>query len=92
MLRITCQQDPKGPIVQLEGRLVGPWVSEFEKYWQSFLQSDSIGNIQVDLRGVTAIDESGKNLLGQVHHSGGTFIASGCLTKSIVEQVTAHKR
>lgn len=88
MLRITLEKTRNGPIIRLEGRLVGPWVSEFQQYWRSIRGSEERGNIRVDLKGVTSIDELGKALLRQIHKQDGTIIAPGCWTKAIVEEIT----
>ncbi len=92
MFRITLETTKAGPTIKLEGRLVGPWVDEFQKFWQSSRLSDQRDQIRVDLKAVTSVDEIGKSLLKEIHQQGGTLIASGCLTKAIVEEVTAQAR
>ncbi len=91
MLRIALEKTRTGSTITLEGRLVGPWVPEFQKYWETLRGSEEYENIQVNLKGVTSIDERGKALLRQIHQQNGTLIASGCLTKAIVEEVTAEQ-
>ena len=90
MLRITLEEHPSGPTIKLEGRLVGPWVCEFHNYWNAYQDDSAVQHLRVDLKAVTAIDENGKALLQQIHQRGGTFVASGCLTKAIVEEVTSE--
>jgi len=90
MLRISLEHDPHGPTIKLEGRLVGPWVQECHAFWQSTRTSEEFGHIQVDLNAVTAIDENGKALLHKIHQESGILIASGCLTKAIIDEVTAR--
>jgi ABC-type transporter Mla MlaB component len=87
MLRITLEENPAGPTIVLEGRLVGPWVQEFKTYWQSTCGSEEQKTIRIDLQAVTSIDGRGKALLKHIHQQGASFTASGCLTKAIVEDV-----
>lgn len=89
MLRITLEKTRTGPIIRLEGRLVGPWVPEFQQYWETIRASEKQENIRVNLKGVTSIDEHGKALLQRIYQQHGTLTAPGCWTKAIVEEVTA---
>ena len=91
MLRITLKNKHTGPTIYLEGQLVGPWVEEFQKFWESARAVNKIEQPQVDLNAVTSIDESGKALLRLIHQQGGGLLASGCLTKAIVEEVMINK-
>src|SRR3712207_7702839 len=45
--------------LMVEGRLVGPWVTELERSWQDLRQS-SHGLLVVDLTGITFVGEDGK--------------------------------
>ena len=89
MLRMTLEKTGSGPIMKLEGRLVGPWVTELQQFWESIRGSEEHGNFRVDLKGVTSIDERGKALLRQLYQQDATLIAPGCWTKAIVEEITA---
>lgn len=88
MLRITLEKAMTGPTMKLEGRLVGPWVTELQQLWETIRDSEEHGNFRVDLKGVTSIDERGKALLRQIHKQDGTIIAPGCWTKAIMEEIT----
>ncbi|GJL59469.1 MAG: hypothetical protein NPIRA03_23260 [Nitrospirales bacterium] len=92
MFRITSERSEAGLTIKLEGRLVGPWVSEFQHYWTSNRVAEDSDTILVDLRDMISVDERGKALLRQIYQHGGTLIASGCLTKAIVEEVTIQTR
>ena len=87
MLRITIHNAVGSLTFQLEGTLVGPWVQELKKCWQSALASQPATAIRVDLTGVTFIDAGGKDLLAAVRAQGAQFICADCLTKSVVAEI-----
>ena len=85
MLKITTDLDDTRAILELEGRLAGPWVQELRHCWQS---ANGTGRrINVVLKQVTFIDDSGKQLLQEMHLGGAMLAAEGCMTKAIVEQI-----
>lgn len=92
MLRITAHDNPRVLTLQLEGRLEGPWAAELEKCWKSTLASLRKPKLRVDLTGVTFIDAAGKARLAAMHRKGAEFIASDCLTRAIVEEITKASR
>lgn len=87
MLRITANDNPRVPVLRLEGRLEGPWVRELEQSWRSLLENGSEPTICVDLTDVTYIDAAGKARLEEMHQRGAQFIAGDCLTKAIVAEI-----
>jgi anti-anti-sigma regulatory factor len=88
MLRITLHDSPEALRFQLEGKLVGPWVSELEQSWKKAHSGRADRRVIFDLKDVTFIDEAGKELLRRFCHRGAEFIACEPLTRAIVEQVT----
>ena len=89
MMRITVDDDPRVLTFRLEGRLEGVWVEELEACLQSTLAQPSGPAVRVDLTGVTFVDAAGKRSLSGMHRRGAQFVAADCLTKAIVEEVTA---
>lgn len=87
MLKITVHLDERSTTLQLEGRLVGPWVGELERSWTSAMSGRADRSLLVDLSAVTFVDEQGKDLLKRLHSNGAQFTASGCLTTCIVEEI-----
>ncbi len=73
--------------MELEGRVAGAWVSELNRTWQH-LQHIENSPIIVSLCQVTYVDAEGKSLLSDMCNAGVSFEASGCLTRSIVEELT----
>ena len=89
MLRITVL-DNLGPLTfRLEGRLAGPWVRELEACWQSTLVSHPQSALRFDLTGVTFVDSAGKAFLAARHAQGAELVASGCLMRAVVAEITA---
>jgi hypothetical protein len=88
MLRITVHDDPELLTLQLEGGLAGPWVREAEACWQKTLADNRKSALQFDLTGVTFIDAAGKAFLSAAHAQGAKLVASGCLMRAIVAELT----
>lgn len=92
MLRITIHEAPAAVTLQLEGRLVGPWVLEAHQCWQRTRGHAPGSMFRVDLTAVTAIDAAGRRFLTEAHHQGANLIAAGCLIRAIVAEVTGAGR
>ena len=88
MLRITVLIDTQETTLQLEGRLAGRMVEEAELSWRTLLAQNPDRPIRVDLNAITYIDGKGKDFLRQAHQYGAQFMASGCLTKAYIEEIT----
>lgn len=86
MLRITQHRCRKTLRLVVEGRLEGAHVIELENCWQP-TTSTAGAPVVVDLTGVTFIDRGGKQLLIRMHGQGVKLIATGIMTKQIVEEV-----
>ena len=88
MLRITVHDNPRALTFQLEGRLAGLWVQELERCWEGTLASWRKPILRVDLTGVTFIDAAGQACLAALHRQGAQFVATDCLTKAVVAEIT----
>ena|SRR5579871_3517214 len=88
MLRITVHDNSGALTFQLEGRLAGPWVRVLQECWQSALARQRQPILRVDLTEVTAIDAAGRACLTALHRGGAEFIATDCLTKAVVAELT----
>jgi anti-anti-sigma regulatory factor len=87
MLKITTHRESRTTMLEVEGRLTGPWVAELDRSWRVLAEPDQ-GRILVDLTGVTFIDEAGKALLTRMWRQGVKLQAAGCLTRCIVEEIS----
>lgn len=92
MLRITTYDGPESVTFKVEGRLVGPWVSELERCWKSALAGSQCLPVRVDLAAATYIDAGGRELLKQMHRQGVELQATDCLMKSIVDDILKEPR
>jgi outer membrane protein TolC len=88
MLRVTTNvEEEQGRVtLKLEGKLAGPWVSEFERCWCSTLEKWK--DVVVELGGLTFIDAKGKCLLSKIHGQGAKLIGTGLMTRSIIEEIS----
>jgi hypothetical protein len=69
MMRIRTDQDDHCTTLRLEGELAGSGVPEVEGRWR--LTSDSgVRSLRLDLRCVSYIDDSGKQLLSRMFGDG----------------------
>jgi hypothetical protein len=89
MLRITVHEDGTFCRLELAGRLGGPWVLEIEYAWRSALRSG--GQIELDMRQLTDVDDAGRELLLVMHLAGGRLIVEGVWMKGILEEITEDR-
>jgi anti-anti-sigma regulatory factor len=93
VLRITVHHHHARSLTfQLEGRLEGPWAAVLERCWKSRFAKASTAAFHVDLSGVTFIDAAGMAVMAAMHKHGAKFFGDDCLTKAIIEQITAGAR
>ena len=86
MLRITIMEEHDVATIRLEGKLVGPWVEELERCWNTAMTGWRNSQLLVDLNMVTFVDASGRALLTK-HNAGAKLIGRGILTTYILEQI-----
>jgi hypothetical protein len=89
MLKITTKTGVAGTILELEGKVAGPWVNELEGCWRLAVMVDR--PVRVMLKTVTFIDQAGKKLLTEMHRDGAALVAEGCMTKAIIEEIMQEK-
>ena len=78
--------------MKLEGRLVGPWVTECKQAWLALESARSAKRLTLDLCGVTFVDDSGLALLREIYGATHAEILTGSpLTRHFAEQATASK-
>jgi hypothetical protein len=87
MMKATQIQEGDQLTIRVEGRLLGPWVDELERSWSQAAAAHGAARVQVQLVGVSFIDDAGKQLLRKMHGAGTRILAAGCLTRAIVEEV-----
>lgn len=88
MFRITAQEESEVMRLRLQGRLVGPFVSELERVWQSLTSSSGSKRLCVDLCDVLYIDAAGRELLAEIYgKTGAEFVADTPLMKHFAQEV-----
>ena len=92
MLRITTTIRADGTALALEGRLAGPWVNELAQAWKTLSAERDTRPVSVLLDAVTFIAPAGKSLLRSMHAEGARLVASGCMTRAIVEEIEGGNR
>ena len=85
MLKITTRSAGTATVLELEGRLAGAWVEELATCWRQAVASNR--RIALELNAVTFIDAAGRELLAEMHRQGIKLTATGCMTKSIIEEI-----
>jgi anti-anti-sigma regulatory factor len=90
MLKISVkdQKPQKEILLEIEGRLAGPWVEELERSWESERQRAPSEKIVVKLSNVTFIDEAGKELLSRISRAGAKLEGNGCMVRAIIARIT----
>lgn len=91
MLRITIHDQPRVTSFVVEGKLVGPWVKEMEKCWDSALAADPSKALLVNLAAVTFIDSEGRALLSRMRRQGVKLLSRGVLINMILAEIEAEE-
>lgn len=86
MLRITTYSTVESFTFQLEGRLVGPWVTELRDCWLR-TPADGKRAIRIDLRAVSYVDAAGEKLLADLYRQGAELLAYDCQMKAVVAEI-----
>jgi anti-anti-sigma regulatory factor len=92
MLRIYIHDQVPVTSFVLEGRLVGPWVTELETSWQSALATRPRRMMLVDLAEVTFIDSDGRALLTMMREKGAKLLSTSILTNTLVAELDAEPK
>jgi hypothetical protein len=88
MLKITAIENDSRTTLVLEGKLVGPWVTELEKSWSGIRKADESRAIVIDLMDVTLISERGQELLRRMRMGNTTFnCCRGVHTKHLLKKL-----
>ena len=88
MLKVTVRND-HGLLEtwELEGKLSGEWVKELNRCWLERPTQPGVP-LQINLKAVTFIDASGKQLLKEMHSRGVEIKGRGCMIQAVVDEIT----
>lgn len=74
--------------MKLEGKVIGPWVSECRHSWLGLKPTLDGRKLAIDLCGLTFIDDAGLRALSEIHDAAhSTFIADTPLTRHFAERI-----
>ena len=90
MVRIYIHDEAPVTSIVVEGKLIGPWVQELEKCWETVMAAHARKSMVVDLAHVTFIDAEGRALLARMRRKGARLLSSGVLINSIVADIEAQ--
>ena len=91
MLRIYIHDEVPETSFVVEGKLVGPWVKELERCWESVVVAYPSRSMRVDLAHVTFIDSEGRALLTRMSRKGVKLLSAGVLMNAIVAEIEAEQ-
>lgn len=87
VLKITMTETPAERRWVVQGRLVGPWVSELRTTWKRTHGGQDQRICIIDLSDVTFIDKGGERLLRALAKKGAKLIATGVYIQHVLEEV-----
>ncbi len=88
MLRISVKSADGWVDMRLEGKVIGPWVEECQRTWESIRPELQAKKLRLDLRGMTFMDGRGTELLREIRRaSGAEVLADSPLTKYFAERI-----
>lgn len=73
--------------------MAGPWVNECNRAWQSLAPSLGSKKLRIDLRGVTHVDDKGREFLAEMYEkTGADFLADTPMSKYFAQQARKENR
>jgi len=86
MLRITVHNGEKTQTIQLEGKISGLWVDEFDRMWHDLAPALGTKKLQLDLRSVDFVDGQGSKLLRDIYRkTKASFLTDSPLTQHFAD-------
>jgi hypothetical protein len=88
VLKISVEPANETVTMKLEGKIVGPWISECDRAWNGLQETQGSRKLRLDLRNVTFVDDRGTALLRRIHRmSGAEVLADSPLTQYFAERI-----
>ena len=78
--------------MKLEGKIDGPWVSEFDRSWHVLATSLNSRPLVVDLREVSFIGTDGRRVLADLHKSTGAKFKTDSLLMEYYAKEASQKQ
>lgn len=87
-VRVSIHEDPEGLTLKIEGRVVGEWASELERFWELFHPLVGTKQLWLDICGVIFLDRRGRQILQKISAAtGAEILANSPLTRQFAEEV-----
>ena len=87
MLKISILDAPNQRQLVIEGKLVGPWATELASVWRQATADLDGRALIIDVKGLTAINDDGENVLQELMKEGASFRSSGVFTKHVLKRI-----
>ncbi|HUY81142.1 MAG TPA: hypothetical protein VMU92_05415 [Acidobacteriaceae bacterium] len=87
-VRISTQEKPEGLTLKIEGRVIGEWAAELERFWELFHPLIGANRLWLDICDVMFLDLRGKQILHKIFVStGAEILADSPLTRQFADEV-----
>ena len=91
MLKISVAANDGQRRLVVEGKLIGPWVSELRSACDKAREDVQNDKLVIDLKNLTAISEEAETVLLELMNERVTVRASGVFAKEILKQLARRK-
>ena len=92
MLRISVLNEPFSMTLKAEGKIIQDWVAELRNAWLGIQEQAGTRKKIVDLFNVSFVDASGRELLAEMHASGGKLRGAGPMISALIQEIEGSKR
>jgi hypothetical protein len=87
MLRISTIDTKLERRLVVEGKLIGPWVSELKQTWNNAGEGLEGRKLVIDLHNATLISSEGECTLYELMREGAKFSCGGVLTRHLLKKL-----
>ena len=91
MIRIDQVRSGATVILNVEGTISGAWARELERYWIESRKLTGNLRVDVDLSGVTFIDDDGRLVLKRMLDGGAILRSAGVMNRAIIEELAREQ-
>jgi len=87
MLKISTIENPTKCLLVLEGKLLPPWTDELVNICRERRLRANLGELVIDIRGLTVISREGEDVLLSLIVEGAKFRGTDVFTRQILKQL-----